>query len=261
MAKKNKQSGPEKFESFYYEIYGERWKAIKESFLLENNPVSLSDKLIEPYYMDRASVLAASQLPLENAGKILDMCAAPGGKSLVLALGMEKDAYLVSNDRSAPRRNRLINVLNSSLEKSIRERIKVTGYDSSKWSLYEKDVYDRILLDAPCSSERHVFNDPKALGIWGTGRPKQLAILQFAMLAAALDAVKTGGYILYSTCSVNPAENNGVIEKLFEKRKGRVEEISTDVPYAEKLPHGSIIMPDISDGLGPLYFCLLRRIG
>lgn len=259
MAQKKKLTGSEKFESYYSQIYKERWNDIKTAFSRESNPVSLSDKLLMPYYMDKASIIAASQLPLENAKNILDMCAAPGGKSLVLALNMDTDAHLVSNDRSASRRNRLINVLNSSLDKEIRDRIKVTGYDSSKWSLYEKDTYDSILLDAPCSSERHVFNDRNALEIWGTGRPKQLAILQYSMLAAALDAVKNGGYILYSTCSVNPAENTGVVKKLFEKRTGRVEEIPANVECAEKLEYGNIIMPDTSDGLGPLYFCLLRR--
>ncbi len=259
MAQKKKLSGEEKYENYYSEIYGNRWEAIKQAFRAQSNPVSLSDRLTEPYYMDKASILAAMQVPLENAQSILDMCAAPGGKSLVLALNMKEDAHLVSNDRSASRRNRLINVLNSSLQKDIRDRIKVTGYDSSKWSLYEKDVYDSILLDAPCSSERHVYNDKNALNIWGTGRPKQLAILQYSMLAAALDAVKTGGYILYSTCSVNPAENNGVVKKLFEKRENRVEEIPTHVEFAEKLEYGSIIMPDTSSGLGPLYFCLIRR--
>lgn len=259
MAKREKLSGSEKFDSYYGEIYGSRWESIKEAFAKESTPLSLSDELSEPYYMDKASVFAANCLPVKENDKVLDMCAAPGGKTLVLALKLKGSGQLISNDRSASRRNRLINVIQTCLPSEWQKNIKVTGYDSSKWTLYEQNEYDCVLLDAPCSSERHVINDNKALDIWGTNRPKQLAIQQFAMLCSALDAVKVGGYILYSTCSINPLENELVIEKLCAKRAGRFEEIETDVEDAEKLSHGRIFMPDRANGIGPLYFCLLKR--
>ena len=71
--------------------------------------------------------------------------------------------------------------------------------------------------------------------------------------------MKNGGYILYSTCSINSGEDEEVIEKLFRKKAGLVEEIDVQVPFAEKRTHGSIILPDVSDGKGPMYFCLLRK--
>lgn len=259
MAKKIKLSGAEKFDSYYKEIYQDRWESIKTAFAVESQPISLSAELVEPYYMDKASIFAANCLPVKENDKVLDMCAAPGGKTLVLALKLKGSGQLISNDRSAARRNRLINVIQTCLPEEWRKNIKVTGYDSSKWTLYEQNEYDCVLLDAPCSSERHVLNDAKALDIWGTNRPKQLAIQQFAMLCSALDAVKEGGYILYSTCSINPEENEKVIEKLCTKRAGRFEEIDTKVDNAEKLSHGRIFMPDKADGIGPLYFCLLKR--
>lgn len=260
MAKKEKLSGCEKFNSYYSEIYGERWNDIKAAFARESSPISLSESLKEPYYMDIASIKAASCLPVKDGDKVLDMCAAPGGKTLVLAMKLKGSGQLISNDRSAARRNRLINVIQSCLPEDWNKNIKVTGHDSSKWTLYEQNEYDCILLDAPCSSERHVINDEKALDIWGTSRPKQLSIQQFAMLASALDAVKVGGYILYSTCSINPLENQMVIEKLESKRSGKFEEVNTDADDAEKLSFGRIYMPDRTNGTGPLYFCLLRRI-
>lgn len=259
MAKKEKISGSEKFDSYYKEIYKERWENIKDAFKKESLPLSLSEYLKEPYYMDKASVIAAQCLPVKENDKVLDMCAAPGGKTLVLALKLKGTGCLVSNDRSASRRNRLINVIQTCLPEEWNKNIKVTGHDSSKWTLYEQNEYNCVLLDAPCSSERHVINDNKALEIWGTNRPKQLAIQQFAMLASALDAVKPGGYILYSTCSINPLENQMVIEKLNTKRSGKFEEIDTKVKDAEKLTYGRIYMPDKANGIGPLYFCLLRK--
>lgn len=261
MSKKEKLNGKDKFEQYYSEVWAERWKSLKNAMLEDSNPVLLSEHLSSPYYMDRASITAASMLPVKQGDSVLDMCAAPGGKTLVLAMKLNGTGALTSNDRSASRRNRLISVINSCLPEELKKNIKVTGYDSSKWSLYEKDAYDCILLDAPCSSERHVLNDESALSIWGTNRPKVLSIQQFAMLAAALDVVRTNGYILYSTCSVNPMENQNVISKLYSKRAGRFEECIMNLPpEAEKLEHGAIILPDKANGTGPLYFCLIRRI-
>ena len=265
MARREKLSGEQRFEQYYGEIYGQRWPVLKEALLRPTNPVSLSDKLVEPYYMDKASILAASILPISESNDVLDMCAAPGGKTLSIALRLGGKGSLVSNDRSAARRNRLLTVIQSCLPEELRTNIKVTGHDSTKWSLYEKSAYDRILLDAPCSSERHVLTDQSALSIWSPNRPKLLAIQQFAMLASALDAARDGGYILYSTCSICPLENEQVIEKLHSKRRGLFEEIDMIAEHpelekeSEKLEHGRIVLPDAQDGAGPLYFCLIRK--
>lgn len=259
MAHKEKLSGSEKFESFYKEIYQERWEVLKEALLKESEPVLLSEKLVKPYYMDIASIKAASFLPVKEGDTVLDMCAAPGGKSLVIALALKGTGSLTSNDRSSLRRSRLHNVLSSCLTEEYSKNITVTGHDSTKWGLYEQDKYDAVLLDAPCSSERHVLQDESALSIWGPNRPKTLAITQYAMLSAALDAVKVGGFILYSTCSINPMENSMVIEKLYKKRSLRFEEINLQTD-AEKLEHGNIFLPDKTGGTGPLFFCLLRRL-
>ena len=270
MGKKDKTakelSGAEKFDLYYNEIYGSRWLSLKEAMLVESNPISLSDSLASPYYMDKASILAASILPIKENYKVLDMCAAPGGKTLVLAMKLNGTGKLISNDRSAQRRTRLAKVISTCLPEALRQNITITGHDSTTWSLYEKNVYDCVLLDAPCSSERHVLVDPSALSIWSPSRPKHLAIQQFAMLAAALDATVAGGYILYSTCSINPVENELVIEKLLKKRSGLFEEIPVEKVdfsasnFSEARLHGRIILPDTSNGCGPLYFCLLKRL-
>lgn len=259
MAHKEKLQGSEKFEHYYSEIYKERWPFLKEALLKESNPVLLSEQLTKEYYMDKASIAAAQFLPVKENDCVLDMCAAPGGKTLVLALKLNGTGSLVSNDRSSLRRSRLHNVIESCLPEKLRQNITVTGHDSTKWGLYEQEKYDCVLLDAPCSSERHVIQDPIALAEWGTNRPKTLAIQQFAMLASALEAVKTGGYILYSTCSINPLEDTMVIDKLCKKRNGKFEETALDTD-AEKLDHGYIYLPDASNGIGPLYFCLIRKL-
>ncbi|MBR5669102.1 MAG: RsmB/NOP family class I SAM-dependent RNA methyltransferase, partial [Spirochaetales bacterium] len=143
MARREKLSGEQRFEQYYGEIYGQRWPVLKEALLRPTNPVSLSDRLVEPYYMDKASILAASILPISENNEVLDMCAAPGGKTLSIALRLSGKGSLVANDRSAARRNRLLTVIQSCLPEELRANIGLTGHDSTKWSLYEKNAYDR----------------------------------------------------------------------------------------------------------------------
>ena len=258
MAKrKNSTTGEERFEAFYTSLYGERWPSLREALLRETEEKVSPEGLSSPYYMDRSSLLTASLLPVRPGMKVLDMCAAPGGKSLVLALALHGEGSLTSNDRSPERRRRMKDVFSSCLPQCSVD-IKITGFNAESWGLYEKDEYDCILLDAPCSSERHVMNDMKYLSEWSPSRPKRLSVSQYAMLSSALMAVRSGGYILYSTCSINSGENEDVITKLFERHSDEVEE--TEVSNGgEKRAHGTLILPDTCGGLGPMYSCLLRK--
>ena len=257
--KKQKTTSEEAFESFYSDIYGDRWESLKASMTDEKDTVLLSDRLLSPYYMDPASIEVAEMLPIEDGNRVLDMCAAPGGKTLSLALRLGERGTLTSNDRSPQRVHRLRTVIEECLPEDIASRITTTNYDASSWCLYEQEAYDRILLDAPCSSERHVMNDPKHLGIWSPTRPKRLSKEQYALLSSAFIALKHGGLILYSTCSINPGENSEVIARLFKKHPGEVEEIELEM-NGEKQEHGCLILPDRNDGLGPMYCCLLRKL-
>jgi len=254
--------GPEAFDTYYATLYGERWPALRDAMKQPASHVELKLGGSRTYFLDAASVAAADLMigalrtNTETSAnpatpqRLLDLCAAPGGKALVLAAHMGEHATLTANERSAARRARLKTVLDEHLPADVRSRVHVTGHDATKWCLYEKDAYDAILLDAPCSSERHLLQNPAHLTDWSPARSKQLAQRQYAMLASALDVVKIGGCILYSTCSINPQENEGVVERLLAKRKGRV-----------GVCHAAITLPDQQDNQGPLYACLLKRYG
>ena len=101
--------------------------------------------------------------------------------------------------------------------------------------------------------------DPKHLGLWSPNRPKRLPISQYAMLSSALMALKKGGWILYSTCSINPGENEEVIKKLFSRHGEEVEESILYPSFSERREKGAIILPDTNKGKGPMYFCLIRK--
>ncbi|WP_320130432.1 RsmB/NOP family class I SAM-dependent RNA methyltransferase [uncultured Sphaerochaeta sp.] len=260
MGKKQKGKGGKLlFDEYYQQIFLERWPTLRASLLEDRQPIAFKQELTSEYYLDEASIICARLLDVQPGDNVLDMCAAPGGKTLVIASILKGTGFLRANDRSSARRARLRNVIDTHIRDEWKASISVSGHDAAKWGLYEQNTYDRILLDAPCSSERHVLCDSSALEKWTPSRPKHLAIQQFAMLAGALEAVKVGGYILYSTCALAPLEDEEVISKLFTKREGRFELIPIDPPYCEKRTYGSIILPDSSSGKGPLYFCLIRR--
>ncbi len=280
MSKKDKKTlhGAEAFEQYYSALYGDRWAGLKESLLKESEPVPLNAGGERTYYLDAASIKAAVSLPLKGAKNILDMCAAPGGKTLVLARVMDCDASLVSNERSFERKQRLFKVCDEHLPSDVRERVCVTCGDGAVLCQKAGLSYDRILLDAPCSSERHVLCDEKYLGQWSPARIKTLSIAQWALLSSAFRLLNQGGFLLYSTCALSTSENDDVIEKLLKKFKDSVsiqnpsdyideKEILSDtklsdcvLPEAEKTKYGFHILPDAQKGAGPIYYCLIKKI-
>lgn len=258
-SKKKKIPGAELFERFYAPLYGERWPQLRQALEAPGRHMALQiapDK--KTYHLDRASWVAAKALPLKEGMRVLDLCAAPGGKSLVLAQALGGTGHLTCNELSPARRNRLKTVLQDHLPAPWLENIRVTGYDGSRWCLHEQNAYDALLLDAPCSSERHLLHSREHLNRWSPARTKNLAVRQYSLAVSALDALKPGGHMLYGTCSLSPLENDGIIAKMLKKRKGLFRVIETEGNEGEKTAYGRIILPD-REGWGPLYFCLLRK--
>ena len=242
-------------------MFGERWPALLEALKGEGCATELrfGDGL-EPYYLDEASVFAAKSLGVEPGDRVLDMCAAPGGKSLVLASGLKGEGSLQSNDRSPDRRLRLSHVLENSLPEQWRSVVSVTGYDGVKFGMHKKESYDRILLDAPCSSDRHVLNAPEHLKVWSVKRVKRLAVEQGSLLASAVDALAPGGTLVYSTCALSPMENDDVVKKILKKRPAmRLDEIAQIPAGADRTECGVHILPDRAAGRGPIYCARLVK--
>lgn len=276
-AGKEKLFGAEGFEQYYSELYGDRWQALKESFAGEGSAVEYHvTGAQQSYFLDSASVLAALSLPLEDAENILDLCAAPGGKTLVLASRMPDDAKLSSNERSPERKHRLATVVLTCLPAEISERVITSCSDGATWCTRQSECFDHILLDAPCSSERHVIADPKYLNTWSPSRIKTVTTEQWALLSSAYRLLSPQGILLYSTCALCPEENDGMIERLYKKfnKDGSaftLLEPETDLnqvsafapsltlPGFEKTQYGYMIMPDRQKGAGPIYFSIIRK--
>ncbi|HXW60797.1 MAG TPA: RsmB/NOP family class I SAM-dependent RNA methyltransferase [Myxococcota bacterium] len=214
----------------------------------------LIDGLLSHYFLDRSSCLAPMLLPLAKGFRVLDMCAAPGGKLLYLLSKKIDKVFFVANDISKIRARRLRLVLNDYVPKAFLEaNIALSNRDALYFGLKVAHSFDAILLDAPCSSEAHVLK---------SNRPfvpqKSLPRRQYALLSAAMLAAKTGAYIMYATCSINKDENEGVIKRLLNKKKGACSLAPTTSPVGTSGEFGTTILPHLH-GAGPAFFSLIRR--
>lgn len=263
MGKKTGRSGAEAFRQHYEALFGDRWPRLEAALATEPDSVAFSaGPGLEPYYLDSASIFAASCLEIPEGGRALDACAAPGGKSLVLASRLGPGAHLVANELSADRGRRLRAVLDRHLPPELRSRVEVTRRDAAAMCRSSKAAFDAILLDAPCSSERHVLTDEAALAAWSPARIRGLAVRQWALLSSALIMLKSGGCLVYSTCALSPEENDRVVARA-SARYGAA--LAFEAPRyegpgeAEAAEYGLMILPDRAAGAGPMYVSQMKK--
>jgi 16S rRNA (cytosine1407-C5)-methyltransferase len=249
------------FETYYRGLYGSRWEGLRASLLEPAAATAYAEGLRAPYTLDRASVLAARSLRLPPEGIILDACAAPGGKSLVIASGMGSGQRLLSNELSNERRRRLVKVLDEHLDAEQRSRVIVSGFDAAAQGRkrYEWGRFGGILLDAPCSSERHVIQNIQALEKWTSARPRFLAKRQWALLSASFLLLQKGGSLVYATCALSPEENDGVVSRLLKKYGNGLIPDEVDFTEGEKTQFGRLLLPDLAGGMGPMYVARFKK--
>ncbi|CAG8738926.1 6576_t:CDS:1, partial [Acaulospora colombiana] len=240
------------------------------------------------YLLDAASVMVIKALDVKSTDNILDLCAAPGGKSLAIlqylllnsklrtraehidptgadGIGEGRDecafgtGYLTSNELSPSRRHRLKQVIANYVPSSYRHKVKVI----SEFKSFSMSTYDKILVDAPCSSERHLLNDPTELSKWKVSRTKNNARKQYRILLDSVKGLHIGGTLVYVTCSISKLENDEVVKKILENSWVPLEEVGHNFHWeiGERTEKGWIVLPDRCDGWGPLYFSALKRVG
>jgi 16S rRNA (cytosine1407-C5)-methyltransferase len=211
--------------------------------------------LKRPYLLDRASILASESLRVPERGEILDACAAPGGKTLVIASRMGDGVTLLANELSSERRRRLVNTLNEHVDGELRGRIAVSGFDAAALAGKKSEHcrFAAVLLDAPCSSEAHVLRSESALKQWTPARPRFLANRQWALLSAAFLLLAPGGSLVYVTCAINGEENDGVASRLLKKYGDAAALDRPGFTEGEETETGRIILPDRENGIGPMF--------
>ncbi len=186
-----------------------------------------------------ASVKAAKLLGPVKGDRVLDLCAAPGGKSCLMAELMENEGEIISCDLHM-HRTKLIENTAQRLGVNI---IKTSQNDASVFN-EQLGVFDKVLADVPCSGLGIIAKKPDIK--WAEHDFDSLAALQFKILKNAVKYVKNNGYIVYSTCTLNKTENENVVKRLLNENK----EVVLDSDFITVMPD------DLNDGF---FMCRLRK--
>jgi 16S rRNA (cytosine1407-C5)-methyltransferase len=172
------------------------------------------------YIQSLSSQLAAEVLAPQPGEQVLDLAAAPGGKTTHLAALMQNQGRLSAVESVRPRFFRLL------------ETLKRQGVTIAKTYLMDGrsvggkvgERFDRVLLDAPCSSEsRFHLTDPKSFENWSLRKIKECARKQTGLICSAFAALCPGGRLLYATCSFAPEENEAIVQHLLDRYPGQAQ--------------------------------------
>ena len=185
-----------------------------DAFYLDAEHKAGSDPLHHAgaYYMQEPSAASAVSVLAPQAGeRILDLCAAPGGKSTQIAPKLGQNGLLWSNE-FVPSRAR---ILQQNLERWGYRNYVVSSRDTATLCEGLRDYFDAVLVDAPCSGEGMFRKEPQALTEWSMDNVRLCASRQQEILNNAAKAVKPGGRLVYSTCTFAPEENEGAIDQFL----------------------------------------------
>lgn len=188
--------------------------------------------------------------------RVLDLCAAPGGKTTLLADFLEDDALLVANEVIRSR----FRILQENVTRWGWPNIIVTNHDPADFTPLA-GFFDVVVVDAPCSGEGLFRKDPNAVGEWSEENAALCAARQQRILDAVLPLIRPGGLLFYSTCTFNSDENDGTITSVLAN--GGWEVLPLAIPSVWGVmatEHGIACWPHRVCGEG-FYLSILRRKG
>lgn len=201
---------------------------------------------------DEAAQLCCELLALEEGQNVLDACAAPGGKTGAI-LESQKKLRLTALD-SEPLRAAMIE---DNLERlNLKATIKVSrAEDLDSW--WDGELFDRILLDAPCSASAVIRRHPDIKLLRQEGDIKALAELQLRLLTNLWQTLKPGGILVYATCSVFPQENSRIIERFLKQDASATLSI-IEAPWGEDTGFGRQLFPQ-ENGHDGFFYARLKK--
>lgn len=204
----------------------EKWSKVGLQVFESNVPIAGTIEYLAGHYMLQA---AASFLPVmalapQENERVLDMSAAPGGKTTYIAQLMKNTGVLFANDVSEPR----CKSLNANLQRLGVTNCIVTNYDGTGYERVMRN-FDRVLLDAPCSGTGIISRDKSIKTSKQYKDIQRASQLQRALLLSAIDACKIGGYVVYSTCSFLVEEDEAIVD--FALRRRDVQVVEMGLPF------------------------------
>ena len=177
------------------------------------------------YYIQEPSAMVVGEFVDPKPGeKVLDLCAAPGGKTTHLASKMNGEGFLLSNEIQPARAK----ILSQNVERMGIKNAVVTNETPDRLAERFPSFFDRILVDAPCSGEGMFRKDEEAREHWSLGNVEICHVRQVNILKSSAAMLKPGGRLVYSTCTFSPEENEGTISSFLEQHPYfEIEEVQT----------------------------------
>lgn len=212
-----------------------------EAFILENKSQNeLADldvyKTGKIYLQSLASMVPALILDAKSGERVLDLTAAPGSKTSQIAAQMGLMGELHANELDQVRFEKLKhNMKLLGVDKD--GFLRLTNEDGAKLCLNYQNYFDKILLDAPCGAEARIIEgERRSFSFWDERKIKDICYWQRKLLFSAWSALKPGGFLVYSTCTFAPEENEDQVKRLMEKFPGEVKVEKIDLKGVETAP-------------------------
>jgi NOL1/NOP2/sun family putative RNA methylase len=233
-------------------------------YYLESRPSFTFDPLFQAgcYYVQEASSMFLEQaikqtVDLSKPIKVLDLCAAPGGKSTHIHSLISKESLLVSNETIRSRAN----ILKDNIIKWGCENVVVTNNDPRDFAKLE-NYFDLIVVDAPCSGSGLFRKDPDAINEWSENNVQLCSQRQQRILADVWPALKKGGKLIYSTCSYSKEEDEEIVEWLNSYLSIANCQLSVDKNWGIVESGGGYrFWPDKLKGEGFFIACIQKKEG
>ena len=232
----------------------------EDGFYLADRPVFTLDPVFHGggYYVQEASSMWIAQVIKDNLDlskplRVLDMCAAPGGKSTLVASLISTDSLLISNEVIKSRSQ----ILKDNLAKWGNPNIIISNHDPADFVGFQ-NYFDLILVDAPCSGEGMFRKDPNAMNEWSMENILICGKRQHRILGNTVSLLKQRGYLIYSTCTYNATENEQSVQFLMDSNL--FVEIAVDDDRLVKRKFGYQCFPHKIKGEG-FYFSMLKKKG
>ncbi|XP_055991432.1 tRNA (cytosine(34)-C(5))-methyltransferase, mitochondrial [Sorex fumeus] len=220
------------------------------------------------YLLNAASLLPVLALELRDGEKVLDMCAAPGGKSIGL-LQCAYPGFLHCNEYNSLRLRWLRQTLESFIPQPLIDVIKVSELDGREMGDVHPETFDKVLVDAPCSNDRSwLFSSDSQKAAYRISQRRNLPVLQVELLRSAIKVLRPGGSLVYSTCTLSKAENQDVVSEILNTFsnimpvdiKDMATTCSQDFSFA---PTGQeyelLVIPEKGKAWGPMYVAKLKK--
>lgn len=198
------------------------------------------------YYIQEPSAMApAAYLEAKPGERVLDLCAAPGGKTTQTASYMQNEGILVCNEIHPARAK----ILSENVERMGIRNALVTNETPQRLAEIFGEYFDRILVDAPCSGEGMFRKNEEACGEWSPANVQICADRQDEILDCADLMLRPGGRLVYSTCTFAPAENEGSIARFLERHSEyRIEAVQKYDGMSEGVPEWAFYGVDCDSG-------------